>query len=293
MLRRLVASFRILGPVGAEVNSQEVPLGRRQQRALLAFLVLSPNRVVPRDVLLEALWDNPPETAVTALHGYVSGLRKALGQAVIETRPPGYVLHLEPGGSDLDRFERALDEADRLEPGRAAELLAGALGLWRGRALADVDDFPFARSEQQRLEELRLEALEQRIAADLACGRHSAVVAELETLVRDHPLRERFRELLMLALYRSGRQADALQTYRDGRRLLLDQLGLEPGDELKQLERGILEHDPALAAPHSESFSNRQEPEEARGRRRRGSSRCGRRDHRACLDRWASAHIRR
>ena len=253
-------SFRILGPIEAEVNSHQVPLGRRQQRAVLAFLLLSPNRVVPQDVLVEALWDNPPETAVTALHGYVSGLRKALGPAVIETRPPGYVLHLEPSGSDLDRFEQAVGEADRLEPRRAAEVLADALSLWRGRALADVDDFPFARTEQRRLEELRLLALEQRIAADLELGRHAGVVAELETLVGAHPLRERFRELFMLALYRAGRQADALQAYRDGRRLLLGQLGLEPSVRLKQLERGILEHDPALSPPQPERSAGQGNP---------------------------------
>ena len=245
--------FRILGPVEADVDTRPAALGRRQQRALLALLVLHANRVVPRDVLVENLWDDPPESAVTAMHGYVSGLRKVLGKDTIQTCAPGYVLTVEPETSDLERFERALTVAERLDPESARATLESALALWRGRALADVDDFPFARTEQGRLEELRLHAMELRIAADLSLGRHRKVVSELESLVQAHPLRERFRELLMVALYRSGRQADALEVYRRGRRVLRDELGLEPNVELKRLERAILSHDPQIAAPEPAS----------------------------------------
>jgi DNA-binding SARP family transcriptional activator/DNA-binding beta-propeller fold protein YncE len=208
------------------------------------------------------LWgDRPPDTAPTALHGYVSGLRKVLGQARIETRTPGYLLHTSPGESDLERFEQALAESRSLPPAAAADRLAAALSLWRGPALADLDGLPFAEQERARLDALRLTALEERLTADLALGRHGNVIVELETLVRAHPSRERLRELLMLALYRSGRQADALEVYRQGRRLLSEELGLEPSDSLQQLQRAILKHDPKLeptAAPtHVPSASRR------------------------------------
>ena len=179
--------FRILGPVEADVDTRPAALGRRQQRALLALLVLHANRVVPRDVLVENLWDDPPESAVTAMHGYVSGLRKVLGKDTIQTCAPGYVLTVEPETSDLERFERALTVAERLDPESARATLESALALWRGRALADVDDFPFARTEQGRLEELRLQAIELRVAADLSLGQHRKVVPDGTPRAR-HPL---------------------------------------------------------------------------------------------------------
>ena len=244
------ASFRILGPVAAAVDGVPVALGPTKQRALLAFLLLRANRVVARDQLMEALWgERPPETATTALHGYVSGLRKALGAERIETRAPGYLLRTAPGEVDVERFERLLADSRTADGSRRAEQLHEALDLWRGEPLGDLESVPFVADERRRLDELRLAALEERIDADLELGRHGELVPELEALVRRNPLRERLRGQLMLALYRSGRQADALEAYRDGRRLLDEELGLEPGEELKRLERAILEQDAAIGGP--------------------------------------------
>jgi DNA-binding SARP family transcriptional activator len=216
---------------------------------LLALLLLRANRVVSRDRLIDELWDgSPPETASTALQVYVSGLRKALGRETIVTQAPGYMVSLEPGALDSERFERLVEEAHGTDAEIAAEKLREALALWRGPPLADLDD-SIARAERAQLEDRRAATLEQRIDADLELGRHAEVVSELEALVREDPLRERRRAQLMLALYRSGRQADALDTYRSGRKLLADELGLEPGGELRQLEKAILEQDPALAPP--------------------------------------------
>jgi DNA-binding SARP family transcriptional activator len=226
-----------------------VPLGGSKQRALLALLLLHPNRVVSRDRLIDELWDgSPPDTASTALQVHVSQLRKALGRDTIATQAPGYLVRVEPGALDLDHFERLVKEAQGEEAEPAAKTLREALALWRGPALADLGD-SFAGTERARLEEQRASVVEQRIDADLDLGRHAELVPELETLVREEPLRERRRAQLMLALYRSGRQADALDTYRSGRKLLADELGLEPGGELRQLEKAILAHDPALAPP--------------------------------------------
>jgi YVTN family beta-propeller protein len=241
--------FRILGPLEVEAGGRLVALGATKQRALLALLLLEANHVVSRDRLIDALWgEHHPETAPNALQGYISGLRKTLGADRIETRSPGYLLHATPDDLDLSRFERLRVQARDLEPPAAAQLLREALALWRGAPLADLDAAPFARVERLRLDELRLSVIEQRIEADLALGEHAELVPELETLVREHPLREPLRGQLMLALYRSGRQAEALEVYRQGRRLLSDELGLEPGEALKGLERAILEHDPALAS---------------------------------------------
>jgi DNA-binding SARP family transcriptional activator/streptogramin lyase len=216
---------------------------------LLALLLLHANNVVSRDRLIDELWDgSPPETASTALQVHVSQLRKALGHDAIVTQAPGYMVKVEPGALDLDRFELLHKEAQGLDAETSAERLREALALWRGAPLADVDE-SVARPERAQLEERRASAVEQRIAADLDLGRHADLVSELETLVREDPLRERRRAQLMLALYRSGRQADALDTYRSGRKTLADELGLEPGGELRQLEKAILGHDPALDAP--------------------------------------------
>jgi DNA-binding SARP family transcriptional activator len=212
-------------------------------------LLLHANRVVSRDRLIDELWDgSPPETASTALQVHVSQLRKVLGHEAIATQTPGYLVRVEPRDLDLQRFEQLVTEAQGPDAEDSAEKLREALALWRGPALADVDD-SVGRAERGQLEDQRASALEQRVAADLDLGRHAELLPELETLVREEPLRERRRAQLMLALYRSGRQADALDVYRNGRKLLADELGLEPGTELRQLEKAILEHDPDLAPP--------------------------------------------
>ncbi len=245
--------FRLLGPLEAERGGIALELGPRKQRAVLALLLLEANRVVPTERLIDALWgDAPPETARSALQVYVAGLRKAFGEdgASLRTQGPGYVLELEPGALDLQAFAALRAEArDSSEPARAAEALHEALALWRGAPLADLDGAPFGTAARAGLEEQRLGALEERIDADLALGRHADLIHELDALVAEHPYRERVRGQQMLALYRSGRQADALSAYRSTREALVDGLGIEPGDELKALERQVLDHDPALAAP--------------------------------------------
>jgi DNA-binding SARP family transcriptional activator len=237
-----VTGFRILGPLEGPA-----PLPPGKPRALLARLLLDARRVVSVDALVSSLWEEPlPPSAPKVLQAHVSALRKALGREVIETRAPGYLLHGEP--EDLVEFESLTDRA-REEPdaARRAALLGRALALWRGGALAEFRREPFARAAEARLAELRLEALALRIDADLELGEHERVVGELAALVEEEPLRERPRRQLMLALYRSGRQADALAAYREGRRLFVEQLGIEPGPALQELERAILRHDPSLA----------------------------------------------
>ena len=240
--------FRILGPLEVEDDGRLLKLGGAQQRALLALLLLNANDVVPRERLIDELWGaEPPETARTALQVHVSQLRKLLGRERIETRSPGYALRVGSGELDLDRFQDLVAEARRLEPAAAAHSLRQALGMWHGPPLAELEGQPFAQREGLRLEELRLAALEERIEADLKLGRHAELVPELERLVAEHPLRERLRGQLMLALYLSGRQAEGLESYRQGRRLLAEELGLEPGEELRRLEKAILAQDPGLA----------------------------------------------
>jgi YVTN family beta-propeller protein len=248
--------FRILGPLEVRADGVAVPMGGPRQRALLALLLLSANRVVSRDRLIDELMLDPRgEKGTRALTVQVSRLRKALelvdgSEPRLVASPPGYVLRVKPGELDLDTFERLLAEGrsalERGDPADAAAALREAEELWRGRPLADLEFEPFARMEVERLEELRLAAVEERIDAELELGRDAALVPELEALVAEHPLRERLRRLLMVALYRAGRQAEALTAYREGRRQLLDELGLEPGPELVELERAILVHDPAL-----------------------------------------------
>ena len=264
--------FRILGPLEVEGGDGPLTLGGARQRAVLAVLLLRVNRVVSRDSLMDAVWgERAPETAYSALQGYVSALRKTLGADLILTRAPGYVLETAPTSVDLGWFESLVAEGSAAlaagDAGRASERLREALNLWRGDPLADLDSVGFVQIERVRLEELRLSAIEERLDADLALGRHAELVAELHALVREYPLRERIRAHLMLALYRSGRQAEALDVYQQGRRLLAEQLGLEPGEGLKRLEHAILEHDPELGAPA------RGAPRGAPARRRRPSGR--------------------
>ena len=244
--------FRLLGPLEVSDGQRVLRLGGVKQRSLLAILLLRAPEPVSADHLIDELWgDEPPEDAHTALHQHVSRLRKLLEpHTVLVTRTPGYAAEIAGGALDLDRFERLRDEGRRaLEGGRAAQaadLLGAALALWRGPPLADLEHERFARDAVARLEEAHVEALELRIDADLALGRHAELVGELQSLVRRHPLREGLRGRLMLALYRSGRQADALAAYADARATLVGELGLEPGAELRRMQRAILEQDPAL-----------------------------------------------
>ncbi len=246
--------FRILGPLEVWDEGSEVSLGGRKPRALLALLLLHRNEVVSADRLIDELWgEDPPERAAAALRVNVSRLRKALPQDVLTTRSPGYVIRVEPDDLDLDRFERLVDEARSLRArglvADTSERLGEALSLWRATALADFVYENFAQTAIARLEEIRLAAVELRIDADLALGRHDELVGELEALVAEQPLRERLRGHLMTALYRSGRQADALDAYKDARRALVDELGIEPSAALQELERAILRQEPALDLP--------------------------------------------
>jgi len=246
-----MVEFRLLGPLEAVVDGRPVPLQAAKPRALLALLLLDKNRVVPVDRLVDGLWgDDPPATAVKALQVYVSQLRKAIGPDSVLTKPPGYSLRVDEEALDLDRFELVVrDGRERLAEGEAADasrLLEEGLALWRGPALAEFAAEPFGAEAAARLEEERLAALEDRIEADLALGRHARLVGELEELVAARPLRERPRAQLMLALYRSGRQADALDLYRRTRATFVDELGIEPSHELQELERSILRQDREL-----------------------------------------------
>lgn len=241
--------FGLLGTLEVRAGDGPLPLGAPKQRALLALLLLNANRVVARERLIDELWgEDPPETAVTAVQVYVSRLRKLLPEGMLVTRSPGYLLEVEPESLDLQRFERLVAEAREADPARASSLLREALGLWRGPPLADFSGEPFARVEAGRLQDLRRAALEGRIEADLALGRHAELVGELEVLIAEHPRRERLRGQLMLALYRSGRQAEALEAYRQAR-ATLDELGIEPGVALRELEKQILTQNAGLELP--------------------------------------------
>jgi DNA-binding SARP family transcriptional activator len=242
--------YLILGPLEIRDGDTDVELRGGQQRKLLAILLLHSGEAVSSDLLIEELWGGkPPETAAKALQGYVSSLRKQLGQETVDTVGGGYRLNVGPEDIDTGYFEQLLAEARPLERAPAALKLREALALWRGHALADFAYDDFARPEIERLDELRLVAIERRIDLDLALGHHDDLVPELEALVHAYPLRERLRGQLMVALYRSGRQAEALDAYRDARIALRDELGLEPSEELQALQRSILDHDQALAAP--------------------------------------------
>jgi DNA-binding SARP family transcriptional activator len=243
--------FRILGPLEVWDRGVEVSPAGPKPRALLAVLLLHANEVVPADRLIDELWGaESPAHAADALRVNVSRLRKALPHDVLTTRSPGYVVRVDADQLDLHRFERLVDDGrSLLGRGLAADAsarLRESLSLWRGPALADFAYESFAQSAIARLEEIRLAAVELRIDADLALGRHHELVGELEGLVAEHPLRERLRTGLMTALYRSGRQAEALDAYQDARRALVDELGIAPSPALQELERAILRQDSAL-----------------------------------------------
>jgi WD40 repeat protein/DNA-binding SARP family transcriptional activator len=253
--------FGVLGPLIAEVGGLDRAPSAPRQRALLGLFLLSPGVPIPSERILDRLWgEEPPSGGVKTVGFHLSKLRDALEPdrekggdgTIIRTTPAGYVLDVDPAAVDAALFERLLGEARAVvgeDPGKAASLARDALGLWRGPALADFAYEEFAQGEIRRLEELRLRAVETRVEADLALGRHGDLVAELERLIADHPLREGLRTSLMLALYRSGRQADALRAFEDARRTLAEELGIDPSRELRALEGRILEQDPALDLP--------------------------------------------
>jgi len=242
--------YGILGPLAAWVDGAPVDLGGARIRAVLGVLLLGRNTVVSVDRLVDAVWgEDPPPTAETALQNHVSRLRRLLGADAIATRAPGYVLRTGPGAVDVERFEALTERARGAGPREAGALLREALGLWRGPALADLAYESFAEVEIARLEELRLGALEARIESDLAAGRHETLAGELEALTAEHPYRERLWGQRILALYRSGRQAEALAAYQRARGALDEGLGIDPGPDLQALEVRILQQDPTLAAP--------------------------------------------
>jgi DNA-binding SARP family transcriptional activator len=248
--------FRLLGTLEVVDGDRRVEIGGQKPRQLLGLLLVNANQVVSVDRLIDELWgEHPPETAANTLQVYVSKLRKSLSSAALVTQPPGYVLQVDVEHVDARRFERLVREGRaalaRGDARRASALLEDALALWRGPALAEFAFQRFAQAEIARLDELRLVALEERAEAELALGRHAELAGELEGLVAANPLRERLRGQLILALYRSGRQAEALAAYRTGRAALVDELGIEPSPELQRLERAILVQDPALDAPRA------------------------------------------
>ena len=251
--------FRILGPLEVWEGDRRLPLGGAKHRALLAILILNANRVVATDRLIELLWgDEPSETVNNTLQVSVSQLRKVLEPdhvrgtpyRVLVSQEPGYLLRVSPAELDLGRFEQLREEAKRARlDGHldvAAASLREALSLWRGPPLADIAQEPYAIAEASRLNAMRLQTVEDRIVADMALGRHADLIGELETLVAEHPLRERFRAQLMLALYRSGRQAEASDVFHKTRAVLIDEVGIEPGSELQRLLKAVLKQDPAL-----------------------------------------------
>ena len=246
----MAAEYRLLGPFEVLVDGRLVTLAGPRQRAVLVYLLAHSNTVVPIPRLVDELWGDDPPSAVNVLQSYVSQLRKALGRDAIETSGKGYLARVRRDALDLLRFERSAHAGslaladERFEDASAA--LDEALALWRGPALADLVDEPAVGPIAARLEELRVLALERRIEAELARGRHAEVAPEAGDLARTHPLRERPRWLHMVALYRSGRQAEALESYRQARAHLSDELGLEPGPALQELERAILRQDASL-----------------------------------------------
>jgi YVTN family beta-propeller protein len=254
--------FRILGPLEVVDDGRPVSIRRGKEQALLAYLLLHANEVVPSGRLIDALWDErPPPTASKILQNAVSHLRKELGDGRLLTRHPGYLLRIDEGELDLQRFEQLAKE------GRDEE----ALTLWRGPALLNLRDERFADDARRRLEEQRLAVLEDRIEDDLVAGRYAELVGELEQLVEENPLRERLQGQLMRAFYATGRQGDALDVYRRARRTLSEQLGLEPGPQLQELERKILNQDPELApAPAALPSRLRSRPPLRRANRRVG-----------------------
>jgi DNA-binding SARP family transcriptional activator len=248
--------FRLLGPLEVLDAGLKVELGGVKQRSLLAVLLLHANEVISVDRLIDELWGvSPPRTAAKSIQVYVSRFRKQLGDDRIVTQPPGYALRADATELDVARAEQLMASAQHADPPTASELLREALDMWRGPPLGDLAFEPFAHTEVARLDELRWIALERRIDADLAIGLHTSVLPELRSLIGQHPLRERLHGQLMLALYRSGRQAEALDASRRARGMLMEELGLEPGDALKRLERSILQQDPVLDLPRAPAQS--------------------------------------
>ena len=264
--------IRILGPLEAiGADGLPISLGGPRPRAVLAQLLLHPNEVVSSERLIDAVWGaSPPAAAQGALQVHVHSLRKALGADRIVTRAPGYLIRVDNGDVDAARFESLVAEGERLigvgDSAGAVTVLEDALGLWRGPAFADLAYESFAQRGADRLEELRLVALELRMEGELALGRHAALVPELEALVAEHPLRERFRAQLMLALYRANRQADALNAYQDARAALVDGLGIDPGPELRELQQAMLRQDSWLEAPSAPAVAKLAPPTPLIGR---------------------------
>jgi DNA-binding SARP family transcriptional activator len=253
--------FRLLGTLEVRRQGPPLELGGPKQRALLALLLLDAGRAVSTDRLIDALWgEHPPRTAPTSLQNLVSQLRKVLGPELLVTKPPGYLLRIEPSQLDVNRARTLLDEAKAAPASERAAKLRDALALWRGPPLEEFAYETFAQGEIARLEELRLTLLEERLDAEIEAGEAGAVVGELEALVGEHPLRERFREQLMLALYRSGRQAEALEAFQQGRRVLVEGLGIDPSPRLQQLHAAILRQEldlePARAVPAQDHFED-------------------------------------
>jgi DNA-binding SARP family transcriptional activator len=269
-----VYEFRLLGPLEALIDGNSVNLAAAKPRALLALLLLNRNRVVPTETLIDELWgDEPPARATKTLQVYVSQLRKELGPERLVTRAPGYELRVGEDELDVDRFEKLAAEArERLASGDAAGAVEGmrrALDQWRGPALLEFRAEPFAMRAAARLEDLRLAAVEDLLSAALEAGEAAGIVPELEELVASHPLRERPRELLMLALYRAGRQADALELFRRTRELFVSELGIEPSASLRELEQAMLRQDTALLGTPRAQRAAHMSPDAARHRRRR------------------------
>jgi DNA-binding SARP family transcriptional activator len=251
--------FRILGPLQVADGETPVEITGSKQRAVLAVLILRANEVVGSGRLIDELWgEQPPRNAAAALHNHVSRLRKVLGPEILARREWGYVLRTPPETIDLRRFESMLAEAESLPARERAQKLREALALWRGAALADLAHEPALTRDAARLDELHLSTLERRIDADLEAGRSSELVGELESLIADNPLREHLRWQLILSLYRAGRQAEALEVYRETRRVLAEELGLDPSPALRELETAILRQDPclAVAAPTAATVAN-------------------------------------
>lgn len=241
--------FRLLGPLEVLRDGEPIALGPPRQRRLLGFLLLRRRAAAATEELLDALWGDPqPRAAKPALHNAVSALRRALGADAVQTRRGSYALRVDPGALDVERFESLLELARERRGNRRRGYLVAALALFRGAPLEDFAHEQWAREEIVRLEELHLAALEDRLDCDVALGRHAEAVAELEALLLRHPLRERLWHVLMLALYRSGRQADALAAYRRAHQAFADELGIEPGVSLRQLQRAILVQDSSLHA---------------------------------------------
>ena len=253
--------FRLLGPLEVSRDGDSLELRGPKQRGLLALLLLDAGRAVSTDRLIDALWgEHPPRTAPTSLQNLVSQLRKLLGPDLVVTKPPGYLIRIGPSQLDVNRVQALLDEAKTAPAAERGAKLRDALVLWRGPPLEEFAYEAFAQGEIARLEELRLTLLEERLDADIEAGAASELVGELEALVGEHPLRERFREQLMLALYRSGRQAEALEVFQQGRKALVDELGIDPSPRLQQVQAAILRHEinlePARAAPAQDHFDD-------------------------------------